>query len=80
MTAELEKMTPENLATKVLSQIRKNDGEILFPIDPYKLLKEAGILFQFSDFEKLEGRRYYLKPLIEKIVSTAKINDLKIMK
>jgi len=33
-----------------------------------------------TDFEKLEGRRYYLKPLIEKIVSTAKINDLKIMK
>jgi hypothetical protein len=33
-----------------------------------------------TDFEKLEGRRYYLKPLIEKIVSTAKISDLKIMK
>ena len=32
------------------------------------------------DFEKLEGRRYYLKPLIEKIVSTAKINDLEILK
>lgn len=33
-----------------------------------------------TDFEKLEGRRYYLKPLIEKIISTAKMNDLKIMK
>lgn len=32
------------------------------------------------DFEKLEGRRYYLKPLIEKIVSTAKVNDLEISK
>lgn len=32
------------------------------------------------DFEKLEGRRFYLKPLIEKIVSTAKVNDLKIAK
>lgn len=32
------------------------------------------------DFEKLEGRRYYLKPLIEKIVSTAKISDLEIYK
>ncbi|HAO09210.1 MAG TPA: hypothetical protein DCQ50_20030 [Chryseobacterium sp.] len=32
------------------------------------------------DFEKLEGRRYYLKPLIEKLVSTAKINDLEILK
>ena len=32
------------------------------------------------DFEKLEGRRYYLKPLIEKIVSTAKVNDLEFSK
>lgn len=32
------------------------------------------------DFEKLEGRRYYLKPLIEKIVSTAKVNDLEYSK
>ncbi len=32
------------------------------------------------DFEKLEGRRYYLRPLIEKLVSTAKVNDLKISK
>lgn len=29
------------------------------------------------DFEKLEGRRFYLKPLVEKIVSTAKVSDLK---
>ena len=28
------------------------------------------------DFEKLEGRRYYLKPLIEKIIATAKVSDL----
>lgn len=31
-----------------------------------------------TDFEKLEGRRYYLKPLIEKIISTARAYDLKI--
>lgn len=29
------------------------------------------------DFEKLEGRRYYLKPLIEKIVSTGRTSELK---
>ena len=29
------------------------------------------------DFEKLEGRRFYLKPLVEKIISTAKVSDLK---
>ena len=28
-----------------------------------------------ADFEQLEGRRYYLRPLIEKIISTAKINE-----
>lgn len=28
------------------------------------------------DFEKLEGRRYYLKPLIEKIIATARISGL----
>lgn len=32
------------------------------------------------DFEKLEGRRYYLKPLIEKIISTAKVSDLEYFK
>lgn len=32
------------------------------------------------DFEMLEGRRYYLKPLIEKLVSTAKVSDLEFSK
>lgn len=31
-------------------------------------------------FEQLEGRRYYLKELIEKIISTARVNDIKLMK
>lgn len=31
-------------------------------------------------FEKLEGRRYYLKELIEKVISTARIDDIKLMK
>jgi hypothetical protein len=30
-----------------------------------------------TDFENLEGRRFYLKPLVEKIVSTARVSDLK---
>lgn len=29
------------------------------------------------DFEMLEGRRYYLKSLVEKIVATARVSDLK---
>lgn len=32
------------------------------------------------DFEKLEGRRYYLRPLIEKIISTGRISELEILK
>ena len=31
-------------------------------------------------FEQLEGRRYYLKELIEKIISTAKVNDIVLLK
>lgn len=31
-------------------------------------------------FEKLEGRRYYLKALIEKIISTAQVNDIVLLK
>lgn len=32
------------------------------------------------DFEKLEGRRFYLKPLIEKLISTAKVSELEVSK
>lgn len=32
------------------------------------------------DFEKLEGRRFYLKLLIEKIISTAKITEIEILR
>lgn len=49
-----------------------------------------GVFFSFKvryygdkdeiDFEQLEGRRYYLKPLIDKVISNAKINELELMK
>lgn len=32
------------------------------------------------DFEKLEGRRFYLRPLIEKLISTARVSELEISK
>ena len=50
---------------------------------------EGGILYCFivktyadkeTSFEKLEGRRYYLMPLIERIISTASITDMKLAK
>jgi hypothetical protein len=30
-----------------------------------------------TTFEELEGRRYYLKQLIEKVISTAMVYDMK---
>ena len=48
-------MTPAKLAEKTLEDIKNKYGEIKFPIDPFKLLKDSGVLISFSDFEKLEG-------------------------
>lgn len=49
------KITPAKLAEKTLEDIKNKYGEIKFPIDPFKLLKDNGVLISFSDFEKLEG-------------------------
>lgn len=49
------RMTPAKLAEKTLEDIKNKYGEIKFPIDPFKLLKDSGVLISFSDFEKLEG-------------------------
>ena len=49
------KITPAKLAEKTLEEIKNKYGEIKFPIDPFKLLKDSGVLISFSDFEKLEG-------------------------
>lgn len=49
------RVTPAKLAEKTLEEIKNKYGEIKFPIDPFKLLKDSGVLISFSDFEKLEG-------------------------
>ena len=51
----IETITPTKLAEIVLEDIKNKYGEIKFPIDPFKLLKDNGILVSFSDFENLEG-------------------------
>ena len=51
----IETITPAKLAEIVLEDIKNKYGEIKFPIDPFKLLKDNGILVSFSDFENLEG-------------------------
>lgn len=48
-------LTPSCLAEEVLNKIEKENGKITFPIDPFKLLKDSGVLITFSDFENLEG-------------------------
>lgn len=48
-------LTPAKLAEKTLEEIKDKYGEIKFPIDPFKLLKDNGVLISFSDFEELEG-------------------------
>ena len=47
-------MTPEELAKNELEKLRKS-GELTFPIDPFKILHDAGIYFVLKDFENLDG-------------------------
>ena len=47
-------MNPEELANYELEKLRKN-GNITFPIDPFKILNDAGIFVVLKDFEKLDG-------------------------
>ena len=47
-------MTPEKLAKSVLQKLRKS-GELMFPVDPFKILRDAGIYIVLKDFENLDG-------------------------
>ena len=47
-------MNPEELVNYELEKLRKN-GNITFPIDPFKILNDAGIFVVLKDFEKLDG-------------------------
>lgn len=49
------KKEAKKLADKILDEIIEEEGELTFPIDPFKLLKKHDIIFTFLDFEKLEG-------------------------
>ena len=46
-------MTPEELAKSELEKLRKN-SKLTFPIDPFKILRNAGIYIVLKDFENLE--------------------------
>lgn len=42
-------------AEKILQSIKEKNGKIIYPIDPFKILKEKNVIITFSDFDKLEG-------------------------
>ncbi|MGV8026561.1 MAG: ImmA/IrrE family metallo-endopeptidase [Anaerolineaceae bacterium] len=46
--------SPEELAKKVL-QVHFNREKIVFPIDPFEILRANGIVYQLRNFENLEG-------------------------
>lgn len=48
-------MTPEELASNELKELKKVYGKLSFPIDPIKILKDAGVIVVLKDFEKLDG-------------------------
>ncbi len=52
-------MSPQALAEKVLED-RFGKEIPSIPIDPFKLMREYGIVYQFMEFEDLEG--IYLVP------------------
>lgn len=47
-------MSPEKLADKVIGACY-GDDEPSFPIDPFKMIREFGVIYQFVDFKGLEG-------------------------
>lgn len=47
-------MTPEELAVSELEKI-KNKGNLVFPINPFKILKDLNIHVVLKDFENLDG-------------------------
>ncbi len=55
---ELE-MSPQALAERMLED-RFGKEMPSIPIDPFKLMREYGIIYQFMEFEDLEG--IYLVP------------------
>ena len=62
---------PEELAAKYLSKYFANQ-KIQYPINPFQMLKDEGILFSLSNFKKLEG--VYIPASEENDIPTVGIN------
>lgn len=48
-------MMPEELANSELAKLKEKGYNLSFPIDPIKILKDAGIIVTLRDFENLDG-------------------------
>ncbi len=48
-------VSAEELANKVLEEVKKEKGKLEFPIDPFELLKREGILISLMNTETLSG-------------------------
>lgn len=64
--------SPEELASQVL-QVYFDGDERVFPVDPFKLLKDFGIAFQMRNFDKLEG--IYIVPEDDSDIPVVGINN-----
>lgn len=64
-------MSPQDLAERVLED-RFGREMPPIPIDPFKMMREYGIIYQCMDFKKLEG--IYLVPENAGDISVAGIN------
>lgn len=47
--------SPENLANKILEETKNSNGKLKFPICPFKLLIDRGVIISLCDFNNLSG-------------------------
>lgn len=66
-----EGMSPSELAEVVLNNIFDKEDPV-FPINPFKIMRDYGIVYQFLDFKDLEG--LYLVPENEDDIAIVGIN------
>ena len=79
-------MTPQALATKVLND-RFREGMPSLPIDPFKLMREYGIVYQLMEFENLDGdyenlnkRISHYRPDRKKLALGIEIEDISLLR
>ncbi len=65
--------SPEQLARKVL-EVFFAGGKFEYPIDPFKLLDSFGVVYQFRNFDKLEG--VYIVPESADDIAIVGINNV----